>query len=115
MARAIGLLAAALAGLASGSAAAADFSAAPPAVATFRPWFVKFGPAGLILSESAEIAAGGALVPGGTVKVDPQLTVAGEIGYFFTPNLAASFTGGFPPTVRVMGKGSVSVSGAWAP
>ncbi len=80
-----------------------------PSIPSFLSgWFVHVGPAGLVLTESAKIRLGGSPVPGASISIDPQLTAAVEVGYFFNPNFAVSFTGGFPPTVDVLGKGTVA-------
>lgn len=81
---------------------------APVASSWQSGWFVHAGPAGLVLNESAKISLGGARVPGASISIDPQLTAAVEFGYFFNPNFAVSFTGGFPPTVDVLGRGTVA-------
>jgi len=81
---------------------------APAIPATNLPFFLHIGPAGLLLSESAKMNVGGAPFPGGSVRIDSQITAAIELGYFVTPEIAVSFTGGFPPTVDVMGKGTAA-------
>jgi outer membrane protein len=70
-------------------------------------FFVHLGPAGLILDEGAEMYAGGARIPGGDISVKSHLTFAAEVGYYFTPNVALSFTGGFPPSVKIEASGSL--------
>ncbi|MFB2550360.1 OmpW/AlkL family protein [Ensifer soli] len=76
-----------------------------------KRWFLKSGPAVLILNEGAEVKAGGAKVPGGTISIDNHYTAAFELGYFLTDNIAVSFTGGFPPTVDINGAGTLSPTG----
>lgn len=83
-------------------------TASPVAPSWLSGWFLHVGPAGLVLNESAKISLGGARVPGASISIDPQLTGAVEFGYFFNPNFAVSFTGGFPPTVDVLGRGTVA-------
>ncbi len=97
--------------LASAQVHAADFlrptdsPAIPPAPSRF---FVHFGPAGLVLKESAKINVGGVRQPGASITIDPQLTAAVELGYYLNQNFSVSFTGGFPPTVDVLGRGVIA-------
>jgi outer membrane protein len=70
-------------------------------------FFVHLGPAGLVLDEGAEIYAGGYRIPGGDISVKSHVTFAAEVGYYFTPNIAVSFTGGFPPNVKIEADGSM--------
>lgn len=99
-----------------GLAQAADLptmrgAAPPPAVAKTPTWFIHFGPAGVFLDEGAKIDAGGFRLPGATVSIAPQLTPVVEVGYFFTPNIAASFTGGLPPKITIKGAGAIAPLG----
>ncbi len=103
----LGLLASCL----TSGAIAADVPASyapPPAVTTSLPFFVHIGPGGIFLNESAKVSLLGAGVPGASVRVASQLTAAVEVGYFITPEIAVSATGGFPPTVDFMGRGTVA-------
>jgi outer membrane protein len=84
--------------------------AASPAPATPR-FFLHLGPAGLILDEGANIYTAGAQVPGGTIKIKQHLTFAVEAGYFLTPNIAVSFTGGLPPNVKIEAAGVMAGMG----
>ncbi len=74
-------------------------------------FFAHIGPAGLILDESAEIHAAGHRIPGGDISVKSHLTFAVEAGYFVTPNVAVSFTGGLPPNVKVEAAGTMDGMG----
>src|SRR5687767_10051337 len=74
-------------------------------------FFVHLGPAGLILDESAEIYAAGYRIVGGDIAVKSHLTFAVEAGYFFTPNIAVSFTGGLPPNVKIEAAGTMDGMG----
>jgi outer membrane protein len=105
-------------GAAATSASAADVPAERPAavapVATFqRPpsFYVHVGLAGVILDEGAKINVGGYRVIGGDISIKPQVTPAVEVGYFFTPELAVSFTGGFPPHIKVEAAGTMNGMG----
>ena len=70
-------------------------------------FFLHVGPAGLILDERAEIYAAGTRVDGGSIKIKSHLTFAVEAGYYLTPNLAVSFTGGLPPNVKIEASGTM--------
>jgi outer membrane protein len=74
-------------------------------------FFVHAGPAGVDLDEGAEIYAGGYKIPDGDISVKSHLTFAIEAGYFITPNIAVSFTGGLPPNVKVEAAGSMDGMG----
>lgn len=78
---------------------------------TANRWFVKAGPAMIALDENASFTAGGAPVPGANVRINPQYTLEGQVGYFVTPNVAVTFTGGLPPTARVHADGSIAALG----
>jgi outer membrane protein len=101
--------------IAAGPTQAADMpagrSAAPPQLGTAPPYFLHVGAAGLVLDEGAAIYAGGSLIPGGTIKIKSHLTFAVEAGYFITPNIAVSFTGGLPPTVKIDAAGAMDGMG----
>ena len=93
-------------------AAAALSAVATGASAQVDPqWFVRLGPALVDLDEEATMNAGGAAVPGANVSVEAEWTAAVEIGRFVTPNVAFSFTGGFPPKFEIMSAGSLSALG----
>lgn len=51
---------------------------------------------------------GGAPPPSACARPRSSLTVAAEIGYFFTPNFAIGLAGGYPPLVKVEAKGSIT-------
>jgi outer membrane protein len=105
---------------ASQPAPAADLGARKPAfVPRIEPvaplsWYVHAGLGGIILSESARMTAVGNPVPGASIAIDPQLTPVVEVGYFLTPNIAVSLTGGLPPKINVHAKGSIAGLGVLA-
>jgi outer membrane protein len=70
-------------------------------------WYVHAGVGGIFLDESAKMKAGGFPIPG-TVRIDSQVTPVVEVGYFLTPNIAVSLTGGVPPKIAIRGSGAVS-------
>ena len=74
-------------------------------------FFVHAGVAGLVLDEGAEMYAGGYRLQGGDISVESHVTFAAEVGYFFTPNIAVSFTGGLPPSVKVEAAGTMKGMG----
>lgn len=107
-----------IAAILAGGAQAADLTLRPSSVIEPTPalnynFYVHAGIAGLILNEGASMTAGGAPLPGATIAIrsKPHYTFAAEAGYFFTPNIAVSFTGGFPPTVDIKGAGTVAALG----
>lgn len=89
----------------------AAVGAATGARADDSKFFLHVGPAGLFLDEGAEIKLNGSVVPGGTVRIGDHATLGVEVGYFFDPNWAVSFTGGFPPSPTIRGAGSVESVG----
>lgn len=74
-------------------------------------WFVKAGPAMIALDENASFTMAGSPVPGANIKINPQYTLEGQVGYFVTPNWAVTFTGGLPPTARVHADGTIAPLG----
>ncbi|SIR32246.1 outer membrane protein [Rhizobium sp. RU20A] len=82
-------------------------SSALPAIARADDsnFFLRLGPATIMPSEGADITAGGAPVSGGSIRLKNHTTGTIEFGYNFTPKLAISFTGGYPPTIDIYGEG----------
>lgn len=72
---------------------------------------IKFGPAGVLFNESAEVTIGGAVVPGGNVSLSDNVTVSGEIEYFATPAISAAVIFGLPPTTTITGEGALAPAG----
>jgi outer membrane protein len=70
-------------------------------------FFLHLGPAGLVLDEGAQIFAANSRVPGGTIKIKEHMTFAVEAGYYLSPNIAVSFTGGLPPNVKIEAAGTM--------
>jgi outer membrane protein len=75
-------------------------------------WFVKAGPAMIVLDENATFTAAGSPVPGANIKVNPHYTLEAQLGYFVAPNVSVTFTGGLPPTARVHADGTIAPMGA---
>ena len=94
-------------------ACAADLFGQPvPLLAANPPsYYIHVGPGGLILDESAKIAAGGVPVPKGNIAVPSQASLLLETGYFVTPNIGVSFTGGIPPLAQFYGTGGLGLLG----
>ena len=106
-------VAAAALGLIVGAAHAADLAPAPlpaPPVDALPGLYVHVGPAGLIMDEGATIRVAGQKYPGATIAIKSQLTPSVELGYFVSPNLAVSFTGGIPPLAKVEAAGTLQGS-----
>jgi outer membrane protein len=95
------------------SATAADVPQGRPPAQLPPPssFYVHVGPAGVFLDEGATINVAGNRIIGGDISVKQQLTLAIEAGYFLTPELAVSFTGGFPPRVKVEAAGTMNGMG----
>lgn len=90
---------------------AADPLPEAPLPDTWLRYYVHVGPGGVLLDESAEMEAAGTVVPGATVTIKDAFTGIVEIGAFVTPNIAISFTGGFPPTAEIEASGSLNGMG----
>ncbi len=76
-------------------------------------WYIHAGIGGIFLSESAKMKAAGSPIPG-TVRIDSQITPVVEVGYFVTPNIAVSLTGGVPPKIAIRGAGAITGLGTLA-
>jgi outer membrane protein len=75
------------------------------------PFFVHFGPGGLLFDAGAVVKAAGVTVPGGSVSIDPNTTLIVEFGYC-RGNVGVSLTGGIPPRATVDAAGSLAPYGA---
>lgn len=64
--------------------------AAPPApvFTAFDPWMIRVRAVGVLPTSSARVSAGGALIPGASLKVSNSVVPEIDISYFFTPNFA---------------------------
>jgi outer membrane protein len=93
-----------------GNATAADLPLKAPSLAieSLSPWYLHVGPGGLLYHESATIKAFGTTIPGANISQNWSPTVMLEVGYYLTPNWAISLTGGYPPTVKVNGAGTIA-------
>lgn len=93
------------------SVSAADLPAPAMTDARLSPakpgFYLHVGPGGLILDESAKIYALGQEQVGANISIKSQLTLIVEAGYFVTPNVALSFTGGLPPFAKIEAAGTM--------
>jgi outer membrane protein len=97
--------------LAVGTALAALAVAAPAQAQEAGRWFVHLGPALISPDEGATMTAGGQPLAGADVSIGSRWTVAGEVGYFVTPNIALAAAAGFPPTFKVKTAGTLAGMG----
>ena len=109
------LVAASLLTLACGSARAVEPAPEPAPLPDARPaspngFFLNVGPGVLVFHAGATVRAGGSIVPGATVRIDPNETLITEFGYRWN-NTAISLTGGIPPMAAVNGAGSLTPLG----
>ena len=101
------------------SAQAADLpgptAASPDAVAPFRPIFVRLGATGAFFDqELSGTSIAGRPVIGGGLKTDPVATASAEAGYFLTPQIAVSISGGWPPLLTERATGVLAPFGTLA-
>lgn len=99
---------------AAGSAQAADVPAVkdptqPTGVAS--PWFLRLGAAGVLFDSSASLRLAGAPVAGASAKAADNVTAMFEFGYYLDKNVSVQFTGGYPPTTSLTGKGTIAPLG----
>jgi len=73
-------------------------------------FYLHTGPGALVFSASAIVRETGAVLPGGTVSIAPNLTEITELGYRWR-HVAVSLTGGLPPRATVDGAGSLAPLG----
>lgn len=78
---------------------------------TPQRWYVHLGPAGLLFDASATVGLAGQRVPGGNATVANNSGLEVEAGYYITPNIAVSITGGLPLTTKATGRGALSAAG----
>jgi outer membrane protein len=101
--------------LAASASQAADPVAAYPSAGEVQAspadgFYVHFGPGALLFNAGATVKAAGAMIPGGTVRIDPNQTLITEFGYRWR-SLGVSLTGGYPPVATVDGAGSLASLG----
>ncbi|MCJ2050661.1 OmpW/AlkL family protein [Methylobacterium sp. J-070] len=81
-----------------------------PAVAP-PSFYLHVGLAGIFNDPGARISLASTPVPGAAVKIGDRATPAAEAGYFLTPDIAMSVSGGVPPLSKVEASGALSGSG----
>src|SRR6266568_7088117 len=84
-----------------------------PASQTKGPanWYGRIGVAGIIYHPAANVAAGGASVPGASATVSNNVTVLFDAGYHVTNNIAVSLMAGIPPKPKLSGTGTIAPYG----
>ncbi|WP_426026165.1 OmpW/AlkL family protein [Brevundimonas sp. TSRC1-1] len=80
----------------------------------FKRWLVHVDVANVFTNESADIAVGGAPVPGGSVSMEDNATVTFDASYFLTPHFAINAYAGFPPRAHLEGAGPLAPFGTLA-
>lgn len=103
--------AAALAGLTLVLVAASGAVMAQSGPEALGPWWVHAGPVHIKFNTDADVNVGGGAVPGAGVDASSNTTPGLEVGYDWTPNLAARLTVGVPPTTRLRGTGPLAGAG----
>lgn len=93
---------------------AADFGVSDAGrVSALAPpsFYLHAGLAGVFNDPSARISLAGTRVLGAAVNIGDRATFAAEAGYFLTPSIAVSVSGGVPPLSKVEASGTLSGSG----
>ncbi len=75
------------------------------------PWRIYAGPAHIGFSTSAEVRAGGQLVPGADAKADANYSIGFGAIYDFHPGWSAEIALGLPPTTALKGTGTLAGAG----
>jgi outer membrane protein len=71
-------------------------------------WFVRVGGLHALYNSHARIASNGARIEGSSARVTDSTTLTFDIGYDVSDNVSVMVMGGIPPTVDVIGEGTVS-------
>jgi outer membrane protein len=77
-------------------------------------WLVHLDATGIFKNASANIAVGGAGVPGASISSSADATVSVDANYFLTPNIAIDLIGGIPPRTSLKGTGNIGFLGTLA-
>jgi len=80
----------------------------------FKRWLVHVDVANVFTNESADVAVGGAPVPGGSVSMADNATVTVDASYFLTPHFAINAYAGYPPRAHLEGAGPLAPFGTLA-
>ncbi len=89
---------------------AASTSTAGPSLVTDKA-YVRLGVAGVIFEPDATFRVQGQKLPGAQIGLSSSTTLSGEAGYYVTPNISLSLTGGVPPRTHATGEGSIAFQG----
>jgi len=82
------------------------------AAAQESPWFVRMGATSVQHQSDADIAVGGAAVPGSGLNLSDASALSAEFGYWFTPSVALRGLVGFPLLkTRAEGRGTLATFG----
>jgi outer membrane protein len=79
-----------------------------PASRKTSRWFLRTGVLRALTDSGARIATNLIVIPGASAGVTDGTTVNLDIGYDLSRDVAVMFMGGIPPTVDVIGRGSVA-------
>lgn len=91
------------------AASAADLHSYDGAPAVEPPsFYLHVGAAGVFNEPTARISLAGAPIAGAAVKIGDRATFAAEAGYFVTPRIAVSVSGGIPPLSKVEASGTLA-------
>ena len=81
----------------------------------FKRWAVSLNATRVFVDEDApDITLAGGPVPGSNVRIGDATSATVDIGYFFTPNIAADLFLGVPATAEIDGAGSLEPLGTLA-
>ena len=81
----------------------------------FKRWAVSLNATRVAVSENApDIKLAGGLVPASNVEIGDATSATIDVGYFFTPNVAADLLLGIPATAEIAGAGSLEPLGMLA-
>lgn len=81
----------------------------------FKRWAVSLNATRVSVSEDApDITLAGGPVPGSNVTIGDATSATVDVGYFFTPNVAADLFLGIPATAEIAGAGSLEPLGTLA-
>ncbi|GKS93784.1 OmpW family outer membrane protein [Acidovorax sp. SUPP2825] len=79
--------------------------------ASSSPWRIYAGSAHIGFSTSAEVRAGGQIVPGASAKADSNDSIGFGAIYDFHPGWSAELALGLPPTTALKGTGALAGAG----
>lgn len=81
----------------------------------FERWAVTLNATQVFVKEDApRIDVAGGPIPGANVRIGNATTITGDVGYFFTPNVAANLFVGVPAQAKIEGVGAIEPLGTLA-